>query len=270
MERRGLGSAGEHQRERRRRGASRSSTPTGGTTAHLVYQAPITYDYWYLAFTGALERLPQQVGPRGTVYGPVPATIAARGADATVAFIDGEGSVNHAPRRATRGFGVWQARSDPGGLGNFNMSPVIVQLNAGPELMMAYVACGDVGCTTGAAQIMFMTRTGGVWTTPAAIANCLTNDRVALAPLPSGGAILAFRGTDTNLYWSVYSGGTWSTVAPFASPNVSLDMNTSPAVTHGVGGRHRRDRVRQRRRGVPRAASRGARGRRRCWSGGRA
>jgi hypothetical protein len=32
----------------------------------------------------------------------------------------------------------------------------------------------------------------------------------------------------------VYSGGAWSTVAAFSSPNVAID--TSPAVTHGVGG----------------------------------
>jgi hypothetical protein len=99
---------------------------------------------------------------------------------------------------------------------------------------MAYVQCGDVGCSTGATQIMFMTRTGGAWSSPAAIVNCLTNERVALAPLPGGGAILAFRGTDTNLYWSVYSGGAWSPVAPIASPNVSADA--PPAVTHGMAG----------------------------------
>ncbi len=37
-----------------------------------------------------------------------------------------------------------------------------------------------------------------------------------------------------NLYWSVYSGSSWSTVAAFATPNVAVD--TSPAVTHGING----------------------------------
>jgi len=84
-------------------------------------------------------------------------------------------------------------------------------------------------------SIGYVTRTGGVWSSPSYLLNCLTNDRVALAPLPNGGAIVAFRGQDKYLYWLVYSGGTWSAVAPFATPtNVSADG--SPAVTHGIGG----------------------------------
>ncbi len=84
------------------------------------------------------------------------------------------------------------------------------------------------------AQMMVATRTGGAWSSPLALAGCLTNDRPALAPLPGGNAILAFRGQDTNLYWSLYSSGAWSAVAALTSPNVGAAL--PPSVTHGIGG----------------------------------
>jgi hypothetical protein len=199
---------------------------TGGSTTHLIYQ-DTSYDYWYLAFTGSWSASPQAVGTAGNQdYGPVPATIAALGANATAAFIDGEGpSVNYAAAGDLVA-GVWQARTDLTGPESYTVSSVIVPLGAGPELMMVFVQQN--------AQVMFQTRSAGVWSAAAAISNALTNDTVALAPLPGGGAILGFEGQDTNLYWAEYSGGSWSAVAAFATPNVSIAG--SPAVTHGIGG----------------------------------
>jgi hypothetical protein len=205
-----------------------------GATAHLAYQDSM-FHFNYLHYAAASWSTPPQPIATSTdmFFGPVPATIAARGADATVGFIDGEGSINHAAQ-ADLTSGTWQARADVGGIGNFNISPVIISLSAGPELMMVYVECDNVGCTGSTTQIGFMTRTAGLWSPPAAIANCLTNDRPALAPMPNGGAILAFRGTDTNLYWALYANAVWSPVTPFATPNQSIAG--VPAVTHGVGG----------------------------------
>jgi hypothetical protein len=203
---------------------------TGGTTSHLVYQDS-TYHYWYVAYSGAWNA-PAVVGTTANpLYGPVPATIAARGADATVAFIDGQSPMTNDAAQSDLTGGAWQARADLAGPENYNVPPVIIPLSGGgPELMMIFVQSDS--------KIMFTVRTAGAWSTPVYINNCLTNDRVALAPLPGGGAIVAFRGTDTStstyLYWSVYAGGAWSAVQPFASPNVIVA--TSPAVTHGVGG----------------------------------
>ena len=197
---------------------------TGGTVAHLTYQDS-SFNYNYAAFSAgtATWSTPQRVG---TNYGPVYAAIAARGADATVAFIDGQSpSVNYAAQ-ADLTAGTWQARVDVAGPESFTVAPSIVALSAGPELMMVFVEQD--------AKVLFVTRTSGVWSAPVYIANALTNDRVALAQLPGGGAILAFRGQDGNLYWSTYTGGAWSAVAAFATPNVSIVG--SPSVAHGIAG----------------------------------
>ncbi len=198
---------------------------TGSASTQVIYQDS-NYHYWFLGFTSAWTQA-QAVGTATNQnYGPVPATIATLGANATAAFIDGESpDVNYAAV-ADRTGGAWGAQADLTGPESYTVSPVIVPLSAGPELMMVFVQQNT--------QIMFITRTAGVWSAPAAITNSLTGARVALAPLPGGGAILAFQGTDSNLYWSLYSSSAWSAVAPFASPNVAVD--TSPAVTHGIGG----------------------------------
>jgi hypothetical protein len=201
---------------------------SGTGVAHLVYQSP-TYFFWYLAFSSGTgwTTFPEQMGA-GTAqsYGPVPASIAAVGATPTAAFLDGQSpNVNWAAARDRVG-GSWQARVDLAGNTNFNLTPAIAALSSGPELMMVYVQSDT--------KIMAMTRTGGAWSAPAYLNNCLTNDRPALTALPNGGAMLAFRGTDGMLYWSRYASGAWSPVAPFSSPNVAV--SAPPAVAHGIGG----------------------------------
>jgi hypothetical protein len=198
---------------------------TGSSSAHLVYQDG-TYHYWSVDYAGSWD-MPQAVGTAmGQNYGPVAATIAALGTGATAAFIDGQGPNQNDVAEADLAAGTWSARIDIAGPESFTVPPSIISLSAGPELMTVFVTQGS--------QMMFVTRTAGVWSTPTAIANALTNDRVAVAPLSNGGAIAAFRGTDNNLYWSTYSAGAWSTVAAFATPNMATD--TSPAVTHGISG----------------------------------
>jgi len=172
---------------------------TGGTTSHAVYQDP-SYQYWYLAYSGTWST-PQPIGVTGTqYYGPFAATVAARGANATTSFFDGlpGANVNNAAAADLTG-GSWQPKVD------------------------------IVGNT-----INFVSRSAGQWSQAAAITGATTNDPVGLAPLPGGGAILAFRGQDTNFYWSIYSAGAWSAVAPLSTPNVSIAR--PPAVTHGISG----------------------------------
>jgi hypothetical protein len=110
---------------------------------------------------------------------------------------------------------------------SFNVPASIIPLSAGPELMMVYVQSDT--------KIMVTTRTSATWTAPIFLYTALTNNRVALAPLPGGGAIMAFRGTDGKAYWSTYTSGAWSSVAALYSPNISI--SGSPAVTHGIGGK---------------------------------
>jgi hypothetical protein len=198
---------------------------TGGITAYATYQDP-SFLLWYVAYSSGWSA-PQPIGPsQSQSFGPVPAAIAALGSNATVAFIDGQQpSVNYGAAEDLVG-ALWQPRSDIAGPESATIEPSIIALSSGPELMTTFVNEGG--------QILFTTRTAGVWSIPATITNVMTGDPVGLASLPNGGAILAFRGTDTNLYWGVYAGGVWSAVAPFQTPNVSI--TGTPAVTHGVEG----------------------------------
>jgi hypothetical protein len=204
---------------------------TGGTVSHAVYQ-DATFHYWYVGYTGTWSS-PQQIGVVGNqYYGPFAATVAALGTNATAAFFDG--STNNDVAASDLVGGTWQTKLDIAGttpniVGHnpaYVIPTAVIPLSAGPQLLATYVDNNS--------RIMFMTRTGGAWSAPVYINNCLTNDPVALAPLPNGGSILAFKGQDTKLYWSVYSGGSWSAVAAFSTPNVAVDV--SPAVTHGIAG----------------------------------
>jgi hypothetical protein len=205
---------------------------TGGTTAHLVYQEPGDYFFQYLAYSaGAWSASPQGVGTSpGNYYGGSPATVAALGSNATIGFIDGipGADVNFAATADLIG-GVWQSRDDISGAAeDWNVEASIIPLSSGPELLIVFVEQ-----TSG--QIMFMTRTGTTWSSPTVINTALTATAMALAPLPDGGAILAFHGFSNNyLYWSQYSGGTWSTVQQFQTN--AIEINGSPAVTHGISG----------------------------------
>ncbi len=209
---------------------------SGGTTSHLVYQ-DTSYRHWHAAFTGTWST-PDAIGGSATpYYGPFAATIAANGANASAAFFDG--SNNNLVTTTDLTGGAWGARNGATGttpsiVGNGQgivIPTAIVTLSGGgPSQMLAYVDQNQA--------IQFVTRTGTTWSSPTAITNCYAGDPVALAPLPGGGAILAFRGIDSPstryLYWTVYSGGSWSAVAPFASPNAAIDA--SPAVAHGIPG----------------------------------
>ncbi len=205
---------------------------TGSSTTFVTYQGTSGYDYWSLTLTSTGWSSPIPVGTAGNQnYGPVPATIAALGTSATLGFTDGttvqDGAFTNWVASTDFADDAWNAEDDIVGPESYTVPPQIIPLTSGPELLMVFA-----DQTT---QMWFVTRTGGVWSTAVTLPTCLTDTRPALAPLPGGDAILAFQGTDSHLYWSEYSGGEWSTVSAFATPNVTLDAGTSPAVTHGIG-----------------------------------
>jgi hypothetical protein len=107
---------------------------------------------------------------------------------------------------------------------NHNISPEVVAMTAGPELMVAFVS--SVG-----GQIRFATRTGGIWSASALVPAATTGDRVALTALPGGNVVLAFRGMDGNLYASLYSSGAW-----FPPGQVTTGILSEPSLAPGVGG----------------------------------
>ena len=162
----------------------------------------------------------QSVGPSPPQLASSPAFPA--GAEATVAFI--ANAVNK-PFARNRVAGVWDAaQMVDGAATNFNLAPDLVSLTAGPELMMVWMRSDN--------QVLYATRSSGVWSAGAVVPSAFTAARVSLAALPGGGAILAFQGTDNFLYYTLYAAGAWGAVLPFSAPNVPLAG--SPAVVGGV------------------------------------
>jgi hypothetical protein len=193
-----------------------------GATAQVAFHG-MDYKHYYAAYNGAWTPPAEPAGTPQS-YGPSPATIAARGGDATIVFHDG--AVNNATSSRDRTAGTWLVGTGIGTGADFGVTPLVVALSAGPELIAVWERSDH--------QLVSSTRTAGAWSAPAAIANALSTVRPALAALPNGGAVLAFHGTDGKLYTSLYAAGAWGAVAGIASPNVSLAG--TPAVAHGVGG----------------------------------
>ncbi len=97
-----------------------------------------------------------------------------------------------------------------------------VPLSTGPDTLVVF------SDSTG--QLYFMTRTGGSWTAPNNISGAIVAGPLSLAllPLPSGGAFLEYEGPDFKFYWSQYASGSWTAVAPFASPNIASPAGSGP------------------------------------------
>ena len=109
--------------------------------------------------------------------------------------------------------GVFQAPVTIGPIFS-GFSPVAATHPAsGPDVIAVF--------TDNNSNINFTARTGGVYSTPAVITNATTNNFLAVNNY-QGAVELAFVGPDNNLYYSIYTGGVWSAVAPWASPNISM------------------------------------------------
>jgi hypothetical protein len=211
----------------------RPALAANGNKAYLVFwDASFKYqtEVWS---AGAWSTTAQPVTPMGTAMqpcGPNAPAIAPLGSEVSVAFVNGNcgGALNHLLGTDRTG-GVWQASKDIASNPSFaaaQRAALSASTGAGPELVTAFVQQGT-------SQILAATRTNGTWSTPAAIANGLSDDPVALAPLADGGVVLAYRGTDGKLYQATYTGGSWSAPAAPISPNVTVAA--PPAVARGVG-----------------------------------
>ena len=206
----------------------RPAIDADGTTAQGVFQGN-DYKYYYSAFTGTVwTPNAEVVQPLGAPqsYGPMPAAIAARGGDATVAFFDGANS-NRITTQDRAAVGGWSKSAQLETDESYVTLPALVRMTAGPELMVAYARQSD-------AAVLYATRSSGSWSSPATIPSALAAAPVALAALPGGRALLAFHGTDDKLYTALYMNGSWVNAAPLTNPNVSVVG--SPAVARGVGG----------------------------------
>ncbi len=203
-------------------GITTQGAPTlaGGSVVHGAFHG-MDFKYYYLAWQGtAISPVAEQVGVVQSA-GPARPSIAALGADATLAFAADTTNVLSAQDRLA---GVWASSTSVTGVIDFAVPPTLVALTTGPELMVVWME---------STQIKFATRTTSTWSAPADITNGFTSDPVALAALPGGDAVLAFRGTDGKAYTALYTAGVWSSPTALATPNVSIVG--SPALAPGIG-----------------------------------
>jgi hypothetical protein len=204
-----------------------------GGTAHAVYWGT-DFKFYYEAFVGgAWAAATPAIVPVGTapsLCGPSPPALAPVGASVSLLFVNGScsGTVNHLYGSDLMG-SAWQATKDIAPQPSFaaNLRPVLAGLASGPELLAVYVQQGG-------SQIVSSYRTAGTWFMTAPIANGLTNDPMAVAPLPGSGAVLAYRGTDDKLYTATFDGVTWTTPAAAFTPNVTI--GATPALAKSISG----------------------------------
>jgi len=124
-------------------------------------------------------------------------------------------------------------------------TPSVVAMNGGSfDLLTVYVRQSD-------GELIFNTRTSGTttWSTSAAIAGATAPtvsafgpvERVGLAALSGGNAIVAWQDNTTNgIFYALFNGTTWTSPAPLSTPNVILPAPAAAAavsaiaITHGV------------------------------------
>ena len=203
------------------------SIVASGARADVVFLGDNNKHY-YAAHVATWSPTAEAVGGvAAQSFGPSAAGIAAIGSDTILAYAGNNGDLFD----QTRTGGVWLAATAHN-LGNVvTLTPAIIAPTAGPALMVVYVRSTD-------SKILFTTRTGNVWSAPTVIdGSSFTADPVALAALPGGEAILAFRGLNQGIYITRYNPAgapLWSPPQPLATPNVTTPSR--PALAAGVGG----------------------------------
>jgi hypothetical protein len=104
---------------------------------------------------------------------------------------------------------------------DFMVQPTVANLSATSQL---------VTWVRGDSQVRFSVRASGVWSAGADVSMALARGRVALARISDTQAILAFKGTDNNLYAAVFTAPSWG-----APVRVAMGITGVPSVAHGVG-----------------------------------
>ncbi len=202
-----------------------------GGSAFVSFQG-IDFNLYFAEYDGATwtPTPPEAVGVGGT---PTPAGIAAIGSNVSIAYFAMTTNAPTAQDRTT----TWQAATTLGADDSFVATPSIVAMDGGTaELLTVYIRQSD-------GALVYDTRTSGVWSTSQAIAGATAPasstfgpvERVGLAALPSGGAIVTWRDASTSgIYYALYAAGSWSAPIAFATPNAVVAA--APAITHGAVG----------------------------------
>jgi hypothetical protein len=210
-----------------------------GTSVFATFLGENNLHYFASFSAGAWSPAAEAVLPSAGAQaaGPTPAGIAATGSSATLVYFANATNFATTQNRAT----AWQPAitlDNAGADESYVSTPSVVAMSGGTvELLTAFIRQTD-------GVIRYATRSAGTWSATAAVPGATAPssttygpvERVGLAALPGGEAILGWRDrTTSQLYYSLYSGGVWSAApAPIVSPNVVV--SAAPSLTHGVAG----------------------------------
>jgi hypothetical protein len=206
------------------------SVAAGSSKGHVLYRGLNGTFYYASVETGLWNPTEEPVDAgSGASAGPAPPAIVVLNETPIAVFVGNDGELYDQMRSG----GAWQAASGHGVAGQAaGVTPAVTALvMPGPELVVVYSAAGS-------SALKYTLRNGGSWTAPAAIAGASSADRVALAALPGGGAVLAYRSLDAHLHIARLSAGaspSWS--APVAGAGgADPTIVTTPAVATGAVG----------------------------------
>jgi hypothetical protein len=205
-----------------------------GATAHVVYQDAASNLQHESYSAGTWAAGPTPVAPAGVAAcGPSPGVLAPLASGVSLVYVDGNcpGSDLNDLLNTDLTSGGWQAfknmANNPVAAANtYPTAALAAPLSGSPELVIAY-------SVVGASQIQGAYRVNGSWNSYSGITGVQSNDELAMAPLASGsGAVLAYRGTDGNLYTTLFTGSWAAPAFPFGSATA---IAGPPAVARGIG-----------------------------------
>lgn len=202
-----------------------------GTNLHLVYLGSADSKMYHGTYNGTWDGAVDPVGGSGASqsFGNSGPTAASAGGKLVIAQSGSNNSVYDQTWDTT-----WAgAHQETGTAVVDSIAPTLVALTGGAaDLMIVYVRTTDF-------HIMYSTRTGSTWTTPAEVYNsggnvAYSNDPVAVAARPGGKAALVFRGGNMAPYAALFDGSAWS--APAALVGGLPTLAAPPSIASGVCG----------------------------------
>ncbi|MFO0675447.1 MAG: hypothetical protein U0169_02860 [Polyangiaceae bacterium] len=205
-----------------------------GTQPNVVYRGTDSKMYGGVYSGGAWNGAADPVGGSGTAqsFGPS-APVAMGGATELLVAQSGDNGHVYAQKRTTTWETATQISTE---VADKAISPALSPLRGGPrDAMLVWV--NQQGHT-----LKYATRSAGTWTTPASVYDlpsnlAFSNYPVVVSALPAGRAVLAYRGTDDNLYFSVFDGATSPTWSAPARVTSAANMTpTVPSLAEGTCG----------------------------------
>jgi hypothetical protein len=194
-----------------------------GAAAEVVFHGD-DFKHYYASYAGAWLPTAEPVKPANELqsFGPSAGAITAVGSELVLAFAGDNGGLFE----QSRTLASWGTAAQHPNTA-LVVTPALVALVAGPELMVVYPRTSDK-------KLVFATRQLGVWTDPVVLeANSYSADPPSLAALSNGDAVLAFRGLDNKGYATRFDAKSAAFETP--KPIAAVPLTSPPAVAPGVG-----------------------------------